>query len=382
MGILKKTKRNIRFLKKISENPFGFINPLNLTKISPKASKEKLGKSPGTLVYVGKERQEPIKIHVIDYTKSNVQEFEAKKVEDVFKYRDKKSVTWINIIGIHNTEVIRKIGDYFNLHPLLLEDVVNTNQRPKLEEFDNNIFQVMKMIYYDEEKNQIKTEQMSIVLGEGFVISFQEKEGDVFEPIRNRIRSKRVRLLNQDYLNYALVDLVVDNYFLVLENLGEQIGKIEENLMLDSNSKTLNIIYGLKRELILVRKFVLPLREVINSLQRTDSKLIKKETKTYIKDVYDHEIQVLDIIDTYRDMLSGLQDLYLSITSNKMNEVMKVLTIIATIFIPLTFIAGIYGMNFEYMPELGYKWAYFIVWGIMILVALIMIIYFKRKKWI
>ncbi len=369
-------------LMAIPKTPSDFLNLKKLSKISSKHSKSKLGKSPGTLVYVGKEKKESVKIQVIDYTKSKVNEFEAEDIGDIFKYRDKKSVTWINITGIHDIDIIKKLGEHFKLHPLLLEDIVNTNQRPVLDKFDNNLFFAMKMIYYNPEYNHIKTEQISIILGKGFVISFQEEEGDIFNPIRERIKAKRVRLLNPDYLAYALIDLIVDNYFLILEHFGEQISKIEEDLMENPDSKTLNIIYGLKRELLFLRKFIFPLREVINSFQKIESKLITKETKLFLKDVYDHEIQVIDILDTYRDMLSGLQDLYMSISGNKMNEIMKILTIIATIFIPLTFIAGIYGMNFEYMPELGYKLAYFIVWGIMILVALIMVSYFRKKKWL
>jgi len=238
------------------------------------------------------------------------------------------------------------------------------------------------MLYYDNNEKKIKTEHISLILNKNLVLTFQERRGDVFDPIRKRINEGRVRLIYPDYLCYALIDLIVDNYFLILEFFGDQISKIEEELMQNPKSNILNLIYSLKRELIILRRSILPLREVISSFQKIGLTFVRKETEPYLKDLYDHQIQVIDTIETYRDMLSGLQDLFLSISGNKMNEVMKVLTIIATIFIPLTFIAGIYGMNFEFMPELSFPLAYPIVWGIMILVAFVMIRYFKKKNWI
>ncbi len=370
-------KQNLKIFEKISLNK---LNPLNLSKITLKSTKEKLGKSPGTLVYTGKPRKEKVKIQVMDYTKGSLKEFKSENIEDTFKFKNKKSMTWINITGIHNLDLIKKIGEHFNFHPLILEDIVNTNQRPKIEEFDEILFLVLKIISHED--NHINSEQISIIFGKGFIISFQEQENNFFEPIKERIRQGRVRIrtTESDYLAYTLLDIIIDNYFVVLESIGDEIESIENNLIKD-NLNTLNNIYKLKRELINLRKSIWPLREIISFLQRTDSKLIHKETQAYIRDVYDHTIQVMDTVETFRDMLSGMLDLYLSINSNKMNEVMKVLTIIATIFIPLTFIAGIYGMNFEYMPELAIKWFYPAVWGVIVIVAAGMIFYFKRKKW-
>ena len=367
-------------IKKIANVSSGV---LKLSKIRHK-SNGKIGKSPGELVYVGKKRDEKVKIQIIDYTKDKLNEFETEDVKDVFKFRDKKSVTWINVTGVHDLDVIKKIGEHFKLHPLLLEDVVNTNQRPKIEEFENDLFIVLRMISFDDESKTMKSNQLSLVLGKGFIISFQEKQSGTFESIRKRIREKRktIRESGADYLCYALVDVVVDNYFLVLDRFGEQIENIEGSLIKDIDSSILNLVYGMKRELIILRKSVWPLREVISSLQRDELKFIEKKNQAYLRDVYDHTIQVIDTVETYRDMLSGMLDLYMSVTGNKMNEVMKVLTIIATIFIPLTFIAGIYGMNFEFMPELSYRYAYFIVLGLMILVGFIMLVYFRKRKWI
>jgi len=268
------------------------------------------------------------------------------------------------------------------LHHLVLDDIVSVKQRPKIEDYDKYLFCVLKMIYYSKQK--LRTEQISIVLGNGYVISFQEKEGDVFDDVRNRIGTEKskIRKNGADYLMYSLMDSIIDNYFLVLENIGEKIEKIESVLLLRPSPDTLSQIYSLKRTLIYLRKSVWPLREVINKILRDENKLIKQETKIYYRDLYDHTIQVIDTIESYRDMSAGMLDIYLSSLSNKMNEVMKVLTIIATIFIPLTFLAGVYGMNFKYMPELNNQFSYPIIWGIMILVAVIMVYYFRRKKWI
>ncbi len=382
MKKIKNTRKNgFGVIRKI---PLNILNATKLTKVFHSSSKEKVGKAPGTLIYTGKPRTQKVKINVIDYSKSKISEFEAERIEEVFKFRDTNNVTWINISGIHDTEIIRKIGEHFKLHKLLLEDVMHANQRPKIEDFKENIFFVLKMLTYNNSENKVEVEQISLILGKNFVISFQEKEGDIFEPVRKRIRESKTRIRGwkSDYLTYALLDILVDNYFVVLEHIGEQVELIESSLIENADPLSQNNIYKLKRELILLRKSVWPLREVIGGLQRQESKLITENTQTYIRDLYDHTIQLVDTIETFRDMLSGMLDLYMTKVSNKMNEVMKVLTIIATIFIPLTFIAGIYGMNFQHMPELGYKFAYPLVWGIMVIVAALMISYFKRKKWI
>jgi magnesium transporter len=343
----------------------------------------KAGLPPGSLVHIGK-KTDKVRISIIDYDKTQFNEKTAKKVEECFPFKKKPTVTWINIDGVHDTEFIEKIGKHFGIHPLVLEDIMNTGQRPKMEDLDDYIFIVLKMLDYDEKRNDIKPEQVSLILGSNFVISFQEREGDIFDPIRERIRNSkgRIRKMGADYLTYALMDAVIDNYFLILERLGESLESLEEKLITNPKPETLHAIHKMKRETIFLRKSVWPLREVISGLERSESSLIKKVTKIYLRDVYDHTIQVIDTVETFRDLVSGMLDTYLSSISNKMNEVMKVLTIIATIFIPLTFIAGIYGMNFEYMPELGWAWGYFMVWIIVVLIALSMALYFRRKGWL
>ncbi len=291
---------------------------------------------------------------------------------------------WLNIDGVHQPEIIEQVGQSFGLHPLVAEDIASTGQRPKMEDFDDYIFIVLRMLRFDSAEDETKTEQMSIILGRDFVISFQEREGDVFDNIRERLKSNkgRIRKLGTDYLAYSLIDSIVDNYFVVLEKLGETIEDIEDRLVTNPTSETLKTIHDLKREVIFLRKSVWPLREVINRLERSESPLINKSTFVYLRDVYDHTIQIMDAVETFRDMLSGMLDIYLSSVSNRMNEVMKVLTVIATIFIPLTFVAGIYGMNFKYMPELEQTWSYPMILILMLVVALLMVVYFRRRKWV
>jgi magnesium transporter len=349
----------------------------------PRRSK-KAGLPPGTIVFVGEKRRERVKLSVISYDGLNFQEKEVSNVEEAVSFRKKSSVTWLNIDGVHQPEIIEQIGKSFGVHPLVLEDIANTGQRPKMEDFNDYIFVVLRMLRFDEKENQTKTEQISMVLGPDFVVSFQEKEGDVFDIIRERLRSNkgRIRKMGADYLAYSLIDAVVDNYFMILEKLGEAIEEIEDKLVTNPRSETLQTIHDLKRETVFLRKSVWPLREVISRLERSESPIISKSTFVYLRDVYDHTIQVMDSVETFRDMLSGMLDIYLSSVSNRMNEVMKVLTVIATIFIPLTFIAGIYGMNFKFMPELGQPWGYPAVLILMLTIAVVMLIYFRRKRWL
>lgn len=344
----------------------------------------KIGLPPGTPFYIGDRGEEEVKITVLDYDESQIQETEVKDVEECFPFKETSTVTWINMDGIHKVENIEKIGNHFGVHSLVQEDIVHTEQRPKVEEFEDHIYIVLKMIAYDEENKRTQSEQVSLILGPNYVISFQERQGDIFDSIRERIRNSkgRIRKMGADYLAYTLLDTVVDHYFLVLEKFGERIIELEDELVSNPRPEDLQEIHRLKREMIFLRKSVWPLREVISNLEKTETSLIVQSTQIYLRDVYDHTIQIIDTVETYRDMLSGMHDTYLSSISNRMNEIMKVLTIIATIFIPLTFIAGIYGMNFKFMPELGWKWAYFVVWGVIIGVALVMIFYFRRKKWL
>jgi magnesium transporter len=349
-----------------------------------KKHSKKAGLPPGTLVHIGERKTEKVRITLIDYNEENFQERTVDHIEECFPFKTTPTVTWINIDGLHQIETIEKIGKHFELHSLILEDILNTGQRPKCEDYDKHLFAVLKMLSYSDENQSIQSEQVSLILGQNIVISFQEAVGDVFEQIRDRIRNAkgRIRKMPADYLAYALIDAVVDNYFLILEKLGERLESIEEELVTTSTDKIPHQIHGIKRELLFMRKSVWPLRELTNNLEKTESSLILDATKPYLRDVYDHTIQIIDTVESFRDMVSGMLDIYLSSISNKMNAVMKVLTIIATIFIPLTFIAGIYGMNFKDMPELGWKWGYPIVLIIMAVVAVVMLIYFKRKKWL
>jgi len=342
------------------------------------------GSSPGSLVYIGEKKVEKVCISVVEYDEQGVKERESEKTIDLLPIKTAPTVTWINVTGIHQVERMRALGELFELHPLLLEDVLNTEQRPKLESYDKEIFLVIKMITADPPTFEIRSEQVSVVLGQRYVISFQEDVGDVFDPVRKRIRKEgsRVRRMGPDYLMYALMDAIVDHYFVVLDGLAVKVEALENDVLNNPAVETLQAIQQLKRDLIFLRRSVWPLREVVNVLVREEHPLISDRTEVFLRDVYDHTIQVIDTLESYRDAASGLLDIYLSSVSNRTNEVMKVLTIVASIFIPLTFIAGIYGMNFENMPELRIPWAYPLVWIVMILVALGMFLYVRKKGWL
>jgi magnesium transporter len=344
----------------------------------------KAGTSPGTLIHIGDQKVDETRITLIDYDAEFLQEKVLDDIEEAFPLKDLPTVTWINIDGLHQLDIIEKVGQHFNIHPLVLEDIVNTGQRPKTEEFEDLIFVVLKMLHYNENSEKITSEQFSLVLGPNFLVSFQEIQGDVFKTVRERIRKPktRIRKAGCDYLAYALIDAIVDNYFLILEKLGENIEAIEEDLLENPSPETLQTLHEMKREMIYLRKQIWPIREIINSLAKSESSLIQEQLHVYFRDVYDHTIQIIDTIESYRDILAGMLDIYLSTLSNRMNEVMKVLTIIATIFIPITFVAGIYGMNFKFMPELEWRWGYATVWAIIVVVAGIMIGFFKKKQWL
>jgi magnesium transporter len=350
---------------------------------STKQRSGKTGRESGSLVHVGTRKVETPRVTIIDYDAENFLEKEARVVEDCFEFRDTATVTWINIDGVHDPAVIEKLGGRFGLHPLILEDIMNTDQRPKLEDLGDMLYAVLRMIDFDGKARKVTTEQLSLVVGSNFVLTFQEEPGDMFDPVRERIRKGKGRIRKQgpDYLAYAILDAVVDQYFVVLEKLGERIETLEEELISEPGTSTLHEIHALKREMLFLRKSVWPVRELIAGLERAESPLIKESTGIFLRDVYDHTIQVIDNVETFRDMLSNMLETYLSSVSNRMNEVMKVLTIIATIFIPLTFIAGVYGMNFKHMPELEWRWGYALIWGIMIVAGGAMVLYFKRKKW-
>lgn len=353
-----------------------------MPKLVKKRSK-KAGFPPGTIVHIGNKRTEKTKITIVDYNEEQFQEKEAKSIKECFPYKDKPTVTWINIDGVHEVKIIEELGKNYNFHPLILEDIVDTDQRPKIKDFGDYIFIILKMHYYDKENNEIEIEQVSLIFGQNYVISFQEKEGDVFDSIRERIRNNigRIRKARADYLIYALMDAIIDNYFTILEKLGEETEDLEAKVIKNPVPANLQIIYRLKSELIFLRKSVWPLREVISILEKGESALIDKSTNIYLRDIYGHTIQVMDTVETLRDVISGTLEVYLSSVNNRMSEIMKVLTIIATIFIPLTFIVGIYGMNFQYMPELKWVWSYPVVLLGMLIIGIIMVFYFRRKKW-
>ncbi len=349
---------------------------------------KKVAQTPGTLIHVGEEREHQVKLKYISYDRESIQETELDDIGSLATDRTDK-VLWINVDGIHDIQLIEKIGDAFAIHALALEDIVNTNQRPKMEDFDDHMFVVLKMLRFDEASSEIKSEQVSFIVGHNYVVSFQEWEGDVFDPVRQRLRNGRgkIRRMGADFLFYALLDAVVDHYFFVLESVGERIEQLESDLLVHPEPSTLNAIYSLKQEMIFLRKSISPLREVTRILANGESQFVREETSLFLRDVYDHTILVIETSESLRDLVAGLQDLYLSSVSNKMNEVMKMLTMIATIFIPLTFIAGIYGMNFNTdaspfnMPELNTRYGYVVTWLVMVVLGGVMAYYFKRKKW-
>ncbi len=345
---------------------------------------KKPGLDPGTLVHVGARRAEKTTITILDYDEHRYEEKEAQTVEECFAFKGRPTVTWINIGGVHQVDIIEKIGNHFGVHPLLLEDILHTAQRPKLEDFYNYLYIVLKLLRRNEANDEIDVEQMSLVLGDNFVITFQETSGDIFEVVRDRVRNNkgRTRKMGADYLAYSLIDTIVDNYFISLEQLGEDIEDLEEELVMDPTKGTLQKIHAAKRDMLTIRRSVWPLREVISGLQRGESTLFKKGTLVYLRDVYDHTIQVIDTVEAFRDMVSGMMDIYLSGISNKLNEVMKVLTIISTIFMPLTFVTGVYGMNFAFMPPKDQSWGFYASLSVMAAVVGAMLVFFRRKKWI
>ncbi|HSI71153.1 MAG TPA: magnesium/cobalt transporter CorA [Gillisia sp.] len=355
----------------------------------PKSTKA-LNQAPGTVTYIGRKESSETKLEVIDYNKDSFERYASTRPEDAFDFENENRTTWINIDGLSNTQEIEKLGKYYNLHPLILEDIVNTNQRPKIDEYQDFLFVVVKMLYFPKESasktnGALVSEHVSFVMGEDYVLSFQEAGGDVFEGVRERLANGkgRIRSNGADYLLFCLLDAIIDNYFEVVDHMGDRIELLEEDLFQEQPSDDITFeIQELKRTILRIRRAVFPLREVLSRLEKMDSHLLQDKTRNYFRDLYDHITQVSENIEIYREMTWGLMDMYMTTISHKMNEVMKVLTIIATIFIPLTFIAGIYGMNFEFMPELEWKYSYFVLWGIMLIVFVLMLYFFRRKKWL
>jgi magnesium transporter len=344
----------------------------------------KTGLPPGSLVHIGRERTEKTRVTVVDYAQETFEEREIRSLDELAPYGGKPSVTWIDVVGIHEPSVIEQIGSQFGIHPLLMEDIMNTTQRPKIDDLGKYICVILKVIAFDEASLELRVEQLSLVFSDDIVLSFQESDSGIFRPLRERLRNNlvRARRMGTDYLAYALMDAVVDHYFVVMEKIGEKIDSLEDEVVANPKRETLRSVQRIRDEILLVRRAVWPLREVISLLERAESPLIDKATAMYFRDVYEHTIQVMDSVDTYRDILSGMFDIYLSSVSNRLNEVMKVLTIIATIFMPLTFIAGIYGMNFEFMPGLKSEYGFWFMCLFMLLVFCGMFLYFRKRKWI
>jgi len=343
----------------------------------------KTGLPPGSLIHIGVKKKESVEIKVFSYTENSFKEqlIEIKDLEQLIF--DKSASYWIAVEGIHDVDVIKRLGDVFGLHPLVLEDILNTEHRPKIENYDKYTYVVAKMLLYDDELAQFTTEQESFILAENYVISFSERNTEIYEKLQDRIRQggSHIGKAGADYLLYSLLDVIVDNYFNVLEKLSDEIELAEDELISNPSPDTLKIIHKFKIQMLYMHKAVWPLREVISVLERNEISFVKESTSIYIRDLYDHIIQIMETVETLRDILSSMLDMYLSSISNRMNEVMKILTIISTVFIPLTFIVGIYGMNFKYMPELNSIYMYPIVWIIMISIAVLMLAFFKKKKW-
>jgi magnesium transporter len=345
----------------------------------------KVGLEPGTLVHIGEKKVEKVKIKIVLYNSEKFIEKELNSIDELTLFKDQPGTNlWVNVDGLDQIEVIEKIGGFFSIHPLTLEDVLNTGQRPKMEDYESYIYTVLKMMILNTETDEITIDQISIIFGYNYILSFQERKVDVFDPLRERLRNpaSRLRKNGVDHIAYGIIDAVIDNYFLILEYFGEKTEDLEDKLVVHPSPETLKMIQKYRRDMMILRKSVWPLRELISNMQEIESEIIKDNTRIYLRDIYDHTIQVIDSVEDLRETLSLMMDVYLSSLSNRLNDIMKVLTVIATIFIPLTFIAGVYGMNFDYMPELRWRWGYPVIMVFMAIVGCTMLIYFKKKGWV
>ncbi len=348
-------------------------------------SSKKAGLAPGTMVYIGSERQHQVHLTGFHYNEKDCQDLQHETVGELQMPAEGTAVSWINITGIHDLDLIQAVGEKFKLHPLILEDLVNATHRPKVEVYENGLFLVLKMISWDASREEPDFEQVSLFLGKGYVLSFQEKPADILGPIRDRLINNqgRLRKKKEDYLFYTLIDVITSHYFVVLAQLEDHIDRIEEKLTGSPDSNLIHEIQKQKRTIIYLRKAILPLREVIHSLTKTEvPEYFDKKTLVFLADLQDQLNRITELIETYREIMANLFDLHFALNGHKMNEIMKVLTIVASIFIPLTFLAGIYGMNFEYIPELSWRYSYFVVWGLMVTLGLGMLYYFRRKRWL
>ena len=351
-------------------------------KSAKQKSRKQSGLPPGTLVFTGQQRSDATGVTLVQYSE---EQYETKETVDKLpRPFEWEGVRWYDVRGLHNTALVERIGEKFDIHPLALEDVLDTEQRPKFEEYDNGIFLILRAMHYDPLSREVNIEQVAIFAGEGFVVSFQELETDLLLPIRERLEASRgrVRRHGADYLAYALADAIVDRYFNLLDAMSETLEALEEEIMIEPEMETKGKIHDLKLSSLTLRKSISPLRESINRFGQSEHPVLQEETTLYIRDLYDHTIQIMDMIEGNRDVLNGLYDLYSSELSFRMNNVMQVLTVISTIFIPLSFLAGVYGMNFEYIPELSYRYGYFLFWGLNLSIIIGLLLYFRHKKWL
>lgn len=349
-----------------------------------KKRSKKAGLPPGTPVHIGEQLSQKTRISAFIFDSDNFQESDSHDVQSIIALRDPSKVLWLNVDAVHDIRIIEQIGAAFQLHPLVLEDIANTDQRAKIEDYDDHLYVVVRQLSYDQGADEVLAEQISIIIAKNVVLTFGEREGDLFNAVRERIRFARgkIRAMQADYLVYRLIDAIVDHYFVVIETLGERLDKLEDRLIEDTSPTALQDIHRLKREIMFVRRSVWPLREVLTNLAHDESELISEQTEIYFRDVHDHTIQVIETIETYRDTANGLMDLYQSNVNLKLNNVMKVLTVISTIFLPLTFIAGVWGMNFVNMPELYFQYGYFGALALMTLVGSAMYLTFKKRDWL
>jgi magnesium transporter len=354
------------------------------SKTSLSSAADKSGLPPGTLIHIGEKHASECKISVTQYNVDTLIKHEITSISELKQLQNNELITWVNVDGLSDIHIVEGIGQELNIHPLVLEDILSTHQRPKLEEYEDFLYLVIKGISINEKKDfSLQYEQISILLLANHVITFKEKTDDTFDPIYNHLQNHngRLRQLGSDYLAYVILDTIVDEYFIVEDGLDEIIDPLEDNILFNSNKEMLQTVQQIRRGLISMKRNISPLRELLATIQRADTPLLKEKTLRYYGDVYDHVLRVTDALESYRERISAMHDIYLSSISNKMNETMKILTIFASIFIPLTFIAGIYGMNFEYMPELKWRWAYPTLWVIFISIGVGLLVFFKKKKW-
>ena len=348
-------------------------------------NKKKTGLAPGSIVFTGNRKVEKVLIHHLQYDENNSKERVLNNHSESTLTKSKRPIVdWYDVRGMHDTELIDLFGTTFDIHTLILESIVDINQRPKFEEYEKGNFVLLRALTFDTEKLVVKKEHVAIYFNEGFIATFQETESDLFKSVRKRINSERTRIKTRlaDYLAFALMDEIVDNYYLVLESIEFEIEILEEKIIDSIDSTNRNKIHHLKKELLILRKSISPLREAISNFYKSESSFIRDDSRVFIRNLYENTVQIMDTVDSYRDILNGLQDLFISEVGFKMNKIMQLLTIISVIFIPLTFLAGVYGMNFEYIPELKFKYSYFILWGVMITIFICMIYFFRKKKWL